>query len=46
MTGCRFAPRCPYATDACRSVEPQLKEVKKGHFVACHLFDDVKKCAE
>ena len=38
--GCRFAPRCPYATDACRSVEPTLREVKPGHFVACHLFDN------
>ena len=32
--GCRFAPRCPYATDAC--LEPQsLKEVSPAHFVAC-----------
>ncbi len=32
--GCRFASRCPYATDRCR--EPQeLKEVSKNHFVSC-----------
>lgn len=33
--GCRFAPRCPYATERCK--EPQkLTEVTKDHFVACH----------
>lgn len=37
--GCRFAPRCPYATEACCTVEPTLTEVKPGHFVSCHLFD-------
>lgn len=32
--GCRFAARCPYATEACR--QPQkLVEVSKDHFVSC-----------
>ncbi len=32
--GCRFAPRCPYATEAC--FQPQtLHEVEPGHFVSC-----------
>lgn len=32
--GCRFAARCPYATEACK--QPQkLTEVEPGHFVAC-----------
>ena len=32
--GCRFAPRCPYATEAC--LQPQkLVEAKPGHFVSC-----------
>jgi peptide/nickel transport system ATP-binding protein len=34
--GCRFNSRCPAATDECRSVEPQLREVGENHFVACH----------
>lgn len=35
--GCRFAPRCPYATQVCQS-ECSLKEISPGHFVACTLF--------
>jgi peptide/nickel transport system ATP-binding protein len=34
-TGCRFAPRCPYALDVCNKDEPPLEEIKKGHSVAC-----------
>jgi oligopeptide/dipeptide ABC transporter ATP-binding protein len=31
---CRFAPRCPYAgTDDCSVVEPQLREIRPGHWV-------------
>ncbi len=33
--GCRFAPRCPKATDACRTEKPQLIDVGNGHKVAC-----------
>jgi oligopeptide/dipeptide ABC transporter ATP-binding protein len=43
--GCRFHTRCPYAEDRCRREEPAMKEVRPGHFVACHLRDvrrDVK----
>ncbi|MCC6005638.1 MAG: ABC transporter ATP-binding protein [Thermofilum sp.] len=36
--GCRFHPRCPYSKDVCRSEAPELKEVKPGHLVACHLY--------
>lgn len=36
---CRFANRCNYATDRCRSEEPQLKEIAPGHFVSCFLCD-------
>ena len=34
--GCRFNPRCPKASDRCRSEEPTLREIEPGHFVACH----------
>ena len=33
---CRFAGRCRYATDKCRSVPPALTEVLTGHYAACH----------
>jgi oligopeptide/dipeptide ABC transporter ATP-binding protein len=32
-TGCRFHPRCPYATPRCAEEEPQLREVAPGHWV-------------
>lgn len=34
--GCRFSPRCPYATDICTSQEPELQQAAPGHFFACH----------
>lgn len=37
--GCRFAVRCPYATDRCRTEEPKLVEIEPSHFVACHLTE-------
>jgi oligopeptide/dipeptide ABC transporter ATP-binding protein len=36
--GCSFHPRCPYAKDICRTVEPRLETGKGGHAVACHVF--------
>jgi oligopeptide/dipeptide ABC transporter ATP-binding protein len=36
--GCVFHTRCPAATSTCREAVPQFKEVKKNHFVACHLY--------
>lgn len=35
--GCRFAKRCPLASAECSKKDPALREVKPGHFVACHL---------
>ncbi|MBD7910102.1 ABC transporter ATP-binding protein [Clostridium cibarium] len=34
--GCRFKGRCKYATEICGQEDPVMREVKKGHFVACH----------
>ena len=35
-TGCRFAERCPKATEDCRAAAPEFREVDDGHFAACH----------
>lgn len=35
--GCAYAPRCPGATDLCRSVTPELTELGNGHQVRCHF---------
>ena len=36
--GCAFHPRCPYAKDVCRTLEPKLETGRGGHAVACHVF--------
>ena len=40
--GCAFAPRCPYATQACEEAVPVLKPVDGSvtHFVACRAAED------
>ena len=37
--GCHFHTRCPYAFDRCKAERPAMREVKPGHFAACHLRD-------
>lgn len=38
-SGCRFHPRCLQALDVCSREKPQSVEVRKGHFVACRLYN-------
>jgi peptide/nickel transport system ATP-binding protein len=35
--GCRFAPRCQYASDRCTQEMPEIREISTGHSVACHF---------
>ena len=40
-SGCPFRTRCRYATDVCAQSMPEFKEVKPGHFCACHNLENV-----
>ncbi len=40
--GCRFHPRCAFATDVCRRVVPARTDLGGGHKVACHLYPEAK----
>lgn len=39
--GCRFNPRCPWATEQCRTDEPLPQDVGGGHLVACWNWQEV-----
>ncbi|HKT21981.1 MAG TPA: ABC transporter ATP-binding protein, partial [Nitrososphaerales archaeon] len=39
--GCVFHDRCPYATDKCRTEEPELLEISPGHWVSCHYAKEL-----
>ncbi len=37
--GCRFHPRCPFARPECSAVEPEQRELRPNHWVACHFAE-------
>ncbi|MFQ6032930.1 MAG: ABC transporter ATP-binding protein [Candidatus Zixiibacteriota bacterium] len=39
-SGCRFHPRCSYASEICAQKEPELIEMEDGRKVACHLYQN------
>ena len=39
--GCYFHPRCRYATDICREVGPELRELEPDHYVSCHRAEEL-----
>jgi len=41
-TGCRFHPRCPFATEKCKKIDPNPQEVDNMHLVACVRADEIK----
>lgn len=41
-TGCRFHPRCEYATEACKEGQPVLEQVGPEHFVACYRWREIE----
>ncbi len=40
-SGCKFHTRCPYATDRCKQEIPVLRQMEKGHQVACHRAEEM-----
>jgi peptide/nickel transport system ATP-binding protein len=45
LQGCRFAARCPLATELCRTKEPEFVEYRPGHFAACHYAESQQQDA-
>ena len=39
-SGCRFHTRCPYRMPECEEIDPESIDVKSGHSIDCHLFDE------
>ena len=46
ISGCRFADRCPEASERCHWEEPPMREAEQEHFCACHLISSGVKGGE
>ncbi len=44
-SGCKFHTRCARCMSICKEVVPEQKEIEPGHFVVCHLYNDMKAVA-
>ncbi|MFA7019253.1 MAG: ABC transporter ATP-binding protein [Sphaerochaetaceae bacterium] len=44
--GCKFTPRCKYATDKCRKEHPELLPVSEHHLIRCHYPDKAVRDAK
>ncbi len=42
-SGCQFRMRCPFATEHCAAVVPELRTTEQRHQVACHYFEEIEK---
>jgi oligopeptide/dipeptide ABC transporter ATP-binding protein len=40
-SGCRFHPRCPWAQEICRTMDPALRAIEPGHEAACHFAEQI-----
>jgi oligopeptide transport system ATP-binding protein len=38
--GCNFNTRCPFVEDICRQEDPEYREIKENHWVACHFAEE------
>lgn len=36
--GCRFCTRCPHASEKCKAERPEFREIRDGHWAACHIL--------
>ena len=41
-SGCYFHPRCRYTQGICSQETPHLRELSPGHFVSCHLAEELE----
>jgi peptide/nickel transport system ATP-binding protein len=41
-SGCYFHPRCRYAIDECKTKSPEFRELRPGHWVACHRAEELQ----